>query len=145
MACPTTVCPAAVRSSRMRLPLVSSLGVLESEMGRTKQPAVFCPVLRCSCATWSGFTSLMGSPRAPSSLRALQIDGAVLHADRVSGHGLAGDGHAHARAEVELPAVQRTAQDVALDPAVAEIAALVRALVADGEDLVAAPVEDHVL
>ena len=34
---------------------------------------------------------------------------------------------------------------VALDPAVAEIAALVRALVADGEDLVQAPVEDHVL
>src|SRR6266545_3203930 len=36
-------------------------------------------------------------------------------------------------------------EDIALDPAIAEIAALMRALVADREDLVAAPVEDHVL
>src|SRR5687768_8058875 len=86
----------------------------------------------------------MGSPGAPS-LHRLEIDGAALHADRVPRHALTRDGHADARAEVELPAVQGTAQDIALDPAIAEIAALMRALVADREDLVGAPVEDHIL
>src|SRR5439155_1213655 len=39
---------------------------------------------------------------------------------------------------------QRAGDDVALDAAIAEIAALVGALVADGEDLLSAPEERHV-
>src|SRR5215470_14780131 len=52
--------------------------------------------------------------------------------------------HARAGAQVELPAVKRACDDVALDGAVAEIAAGVRALVTDGEDLVAAAEERYV-
>src|SRR5713101_5608119 len=99
----------------MSAPLVSVSGVLESEMVSTKQPTERGAWALCSLGTTS------------------------------ARHRLAGDGHAGARGQVELPAVKRAGHDGALDEAVGEVAALMRAGIADGEDLVAAVEERHVL
>src|SRR5262249_3423691 len=70
-----------------------------------------------------------------ASVRGLEVHGAGLHRGPVARHPLTGNRHAHAGAEVELPAVQRAGDDVTVDPAVAEIATLMRALVGNSEDL----------
>src|SRR5262249_18012565 len=103
------------------------------------------------CPTWSGRSSRprwARSPCAPAgrspSCALLEVDRAVLHGDDEARHRLARHRHAGTGAQVELPAVERARDDVALDGSVAEIAAGVRALVADGEDLVAAAEQHHV-
>src|SRR6185295_8576725 len=84
-------------------------------------------------------------PRPAGSLGFLQVDRAVLHDGRVARDTLPRHRHAGAGAHVELPAVERTDHDLALDPAVAEATALMRAVVADGQDLGAAPIDAHIV
>src|SRR5262245_52539263 len=87
----------------------------------------------------------LGCEAASSAPLVLQIDDAGLHRHREAGHRFAGHRHAGARAQVDLPAVGRADDDLALDDAVAEAPALMRTLVAYGEDLVVAAEERDVL
>src|SRR5258708_87789 len=88
---------------------------------------------RITAVTWVG------------SSRLLDVDRAVRDGGGIARDVLAGHRHAGARAHVELPAVDRADHDVALHPACAEAPALVRAVVADGQHLVAAAKERDVL